>query len=125
MACAFLVVITLGIRQSFGLFLLPVTEALGSGREVFSLAMAMQNLVWGLASPIAGAMADKFGAARVAMIGALFYAGGLFLMGAVILPGGLLFGQIMIGIGPQCRDFYRTGAVRPPRLKNARWPWGW
>ncbi len=47
MACAFLVVITLGIRQSFGLFLLPVTEALGSGREVFSLAMAMQNLVWG------------------------------------------------------------------------------
>ena len=99
MACAFLVVITLGIRQSFGLFLLPVTEALGSGREVFSLAMAMQNLVWGLASPVAGAMADKFGAARVAMIGALFYAGGLFLMGAVISPGGLLFGQIMIGIG--------------------------
>ena len=92
MACAFLVVITLGIRQSFGLFLLPVTEELGSGREVFSLAMAMQNLVWGLASPIAGAMADKFGAARVAMIGALFYAGGLFLMGAVISPGGLLFG---------------------------------
>ena len=99
MASAFLVVITLGIRQSFGLFLLPVTEALGSGREVFSLAMALQNLVWGLASPVAGAMADKFGAARVALIGALFYAGGLFLMGAVISPGGLLFGQIMIGIG--------------------------
>ena len=50
LASAFLVIITLGVRQSFGLFLLPATEAMGTGREVFSLAMAMQNLVWGLAS---------------------------------------------------------------------------
>ena len=99
MASAFLVVVTLGIRQSFGLFLLPVTEAMGTGREAFSLAMAMQNLVWGLASPIAGAMADKFGAARIAAIGAICYAAGLLMMGMIISPGGLLFGQIMIGIG--------------------------
>ncbi|MDC1135832.1 MFS transporter [Alphaproteobacteria bacterium] len=99
MASAFLVVVTLGIRQSFGLFLLPVTEAMGTGREAFSLAMAMQNLVWGLASPIAGAMADKFGGARIAAIGAICYAAGLLMMGTIISPGGLLFGQIMIGIG--------------------------
>ncbi|CAI8401202.1 MAG: Putative niacin/nicotinamide transporter NaiP [Rhodospirillaceae bacterium] len=99
MASAFLVVVTLGIRQSFGLFLLPATEAMGTGREVFSLAMAMQNLVWGLVSPLAGAMADKFGAARVAAIGAICYAAGLLLMGIIVSPGGLLFGQIMIGIG--------------------------
>ena len=99
MASAFLVVVTLGIRQSFGLFLLPATEAMGTGREVFSLAMAMQNLVWGLISPLAGAMADKFGAARVAAIGAICYAAGLLLMGIIVSPGGLLFGQIMIGIG--------------------------
>ena len=99
MASAFLVVVTLGIRQSFGLFLLPATEAMGTGREVFSLAMAMQNLVWGLVSPLAGAMADKFGAARVAAIGAICYAAGLILMGIIVSPGGLLFGQIMIGIG--------------------------
>ena len=99
MASAFLVVVTLGIRQSFGLFLLPATEAMGTGREVFSLAMAMQNLVWGLVSPLAGAMADKFGAARVAAIGAICYAVGLLLMGIIVSPGGLLFGQIMIGIG--------------------------
>ena len=99
MASAFLVVVTLGIRQSFGLFLLPATEAMGAGREVFSLAMAMQNLVWGLVSPLAGAMADKFGAARVAAIGAICYAAGLLLMGIIVSPGGLLFGQIMIGIG--------------------------
>ena len=99
MASAFLVVVTLGIRQSFGLFLLPATEAMGTGREVFSLTMAMQNLVWGLVSPLAGAMADKFGAARVAAIGAICYAAGLLLMGIIVSPGGLLFGQIMIGIG--------------------------
>jgi predicted MFS family arabinose efflux permease len=99
MASAFLVVVTLGIRQSFGLFLLPATEAMGTGREVFSLVMAMQNLVWGLVSPLAGAMADKFGAARVAAIGAICYAAGLLLMGIIVSPGGLLFGQIMIGIG--------------------------
>ena len=98
-ASAFLVVVTLGIRQSFGLFLLPATEAMGTGREVFSLAMAMQNLAWGLVSPLAGAMADKFGAARVAAIGAICYAAGLLLMGIIVSPGWLLFGQIMIGIG--------------------------
>ena len=99
LASAFLVIITLGVRQSFGLFLLPATEAMGTGREVFSLAMAMQNLVWGLASPLAGAMADKFGAAKVAATGAIFYAIGLFAMGAYISPEGLFFGHIMIGIG--------------------------
>ena len=72
---------------------------MNTGREVFSLAMAMQNLVWGLVSPLAGAMADKFGAAKVAAAGAIFYAIGLFAMGAYISPEGLFFGQIMVGIG--------------------------
>ncbi|MDC0564338.1 MFS transporter, partial [Alphaproteobacteria bacterium] len=85
--------------QSFGLFLLPVTEALGTGREVFSLALALQNLLWGIASPFAGALADKFGAGRVAAIGTLFYAGGLVLMASFVSPSGLMMGQLMIGIG--------------------------
>ena len=99
MAAAFLVMVTLGIRQSFGLFLLPVTEALGTGREVFSLALALQNLLWGIASPFAGALADKFGAGRVAAIGTLFYAGGLVMMASFVSPSGLMMGQLMIGIG--------------------------
>ena len=98
-AAAFLVMVTLGIRQSFGLFLLPVTEALGTGREVFSLALALQNLLWGIASPFAGALADKFGAGRVAAIGTLFYAGGLVVMASFVSPSGLMMGQLMIGIG--------------------------
>ncbi len=98
-AAAFLVIITMGIRQTFGLFLLPVTEALGTGREVFSLAMALQNLLWGLSSPIAGGFADRYGAPRTAAIGTLCYAVGLLIMGYYITPGGLVIGQLMIGIG--------------------------
>jgi MFS family permease len=99
MAAAFLVVITLGIRQSFGLFLLPITEALGAGREVFSLGLAFQNLLWGISSPFAGALADKFGAGRVAAIGTVFYAGGLAVMAGFVTPGGMMMGHLMIGIG--------------------------
>jgi len=98
-ACAFLVVITMGVRQSFGLFLLPVTEALGSGREIFSLAMALQNLMWGLASPIAGGFADKFGSARVAVIGTVCYAAGLVMMSSLVTPSGLIAGNLLIGVG--------------------------
>lgn len=99
LAAAFLVVITLGIRQSFGLFLLPITEALGTGREVFSLGLAFQNLLWGIASPFAGALADKYGAGRVAAIGTLFYAGGLAVMAGFVTPGGMMMGHLMVGIG--------------------------
>ena len=99
MAAAFLVVITLGIRQSFGLFLLPITEALGTGREVFSLGLAFQNLLWGISSPFAGALADKYGAGRIAAIGTIFYAGGLAVMAGFVTPGGMMMGQLMIGIG--------------------------
>ena len=81
-ACSFLVIITMGIRQGFGLFLLPITEALGTGREVFSLSMALQNLIWGIASPIAGGFADKYGSAKVALVGTASYALGLIIMGA-------------------------------------------
>ena len=99
LAAAFLVVITLGIRQSFGLFLLPITEALGTGREVFSLGLAFQNLLWGIASPFAGALADKYGAGRVAAIGTLFYASGLAVMAGFVTPGGMMMGHLMVGIG--------------------------
>ncbi len=99
LAAAFLIVITLGIRQSFGLFLLPITEALGTGREVFSLGLAFQNLLWGISSPFAGALADKYGAGRVAAIGTLFYAGGLAVMAGFVTPGGMMMGHLMVGIG--------------------------
>lgn len=72
-----------GIRSALGLFLEPMTSARGWSRETFGLALALQNLFWGLGLPVAGAMADKFGASRVIMVGAVLYAVGLSAMGIV------------------------------------------
>lgn len=74
---ALIVAIAMGARQSFGLLLQPMTADLGIGREAFGLAIAVQNLVFGLASPLAGYLADRFGAPRVVVGCALLYAAGL------------------------------------------------
>jgi hypothetical protein len=59
-----ILMLALGTRQSFGLFLRPMSMDLGWGRETFSFAIALQNLVWGCAMPFAGAIADRYGAGR-------------------------------------------------------------
>jgi MFS family permease len=99
LAGAALVSATLGIRQVFGLFLQPISMELGAGFQLFSLAIAIQNLVWGLSSPVFGAAADRYGPWRVAAIGALLYGGGLFLMASFVTDAGIFIGQILIGLG--------------------------
>ena len=99
LAGAALVSATLGIRQVFGLFLQPISMELGAGFQLFSLAIAIQNLVWGLSSPVFGAAADRYGPWRVAAMGALLYAGGLFLMASFVTDAGIFIGQILIGLG--------------------------
>lgn len=96
---AALVSITLGIRQVFGLFLIPISIELNSGVQIFSLAIAIQNLVWGASSPVFGAVADKYGAWRVAAFGLLVFAAGLLSMALVVNEAGIFLGQILIGIG--------------------------
>ena len=87
-----------GIRAIFGLFLEPLTVARGFDRETFALAMALQNLLWGLGLPVAGALADRFGPPWVLAGGAVVYALGVFGMAqaesslALHLTGGLLTG---------------------------------
>lgn len=71
--------VTNGMRNSFGLFTLPVTADLGISRETWALALAIQNLAWGVTQPIAGAIADKHGTARVVLTGLVVYAVGLVL----------------------------------------------
>ena len=90
---------TLGIRQAFGLFLVPVSQDLGTGLQIFSLAIAMQNLVWGLSSPLFGALADRIGAWKVAALGAFIYTFGLLLMALWVTEAGMMFGQALIGLG--------------------------
>ena len=98
-AGAYLVTVTLGIRQAFGLFLVPVSQDLGTGLQIFSLAIAMQNLVWGLSSPLFGALADRIGAWKVAALGAFIYTFGLLLMALWVTEAGMMFGQALIGLG--------------------------
>ena len=99
LAGATLVSATLGIRQVFGLFLQPVSLELGTGFQLFSLAIAVQNLIWGLSSPLFGAAADRHGPWRIAAIGALLYGGGLFLMASFVTEAGIFIGQILVGLG--------------------------
>ena len=99
LAGAALVSATLGIRQVFGLFLQPISMELGAGFQLFSLAIAIQNLVWGLSSPVFGAAADRYGPWQVAAMGALFYGGGLLLMASFVTDAGIFIGQILIGLG--------------------------
>ena len=94
-----LVTISLGIRQSMGLFLDPISLEMGTGRELFSLAIAVQNLLWGLSSPMFGAMADRIGGWKVASLGGILYAAGLLVMTGMVTPSGMLLGNFMIGLG--------------------------
>jgi predicted MFS family arabinose efflux permease len=86
---AFIVTLSMGIRHGFGLWLQPVTMDRGWSRETFAFALAIQNIAWGVAGPFAGALADRFGAFRVLLVGALLYAGGLVLM--ALSTSGLAF----------------------------------
>jgi MFS family permease len=89
-----------GPRSTMGFFLTPMTTELGWARGVFALAIAIQNLVWGLAQPLAGMIADKFGTARVLVAGALAYSLGLALMSQTTDPLALqLTAGLLVGLG--------------------------
>ena len=100
---AAVVTLSMGIRHGFGLWLQPITMDRGWTRDTFALAMAVQNLAWGLAGPFAGMLADRFGAFRVLIVGGLLYAAGLVLMAlstsgmAFLGSAGLLLGMAQAG----------------------------
>ncbi|MDH6240912.1 MFS family permease [Polynucleobacter sphagniphilus] len=72
-----MVTLSMGIRHGFGLFNLPITMANGWGRETFALTIALQNLIWGAFQPITGALADRYGALKIMVMGGILYALGL------------------------------------------------
>ena len=92
--------LSLGIRHGFGLFLPPMSAEFGWGREGFAFAIALQNLIWGLAQPFAGAVADRFGARRTIILGGILYGLGLLTMGLADSPWSLsLSAGLLIGLG--------------------------
>jgi MFS family permease len=89
-----------GPRSTFGFFIQPMSREFAWGRDVFGLALALQNLLWGLGQPLAGAIADRFGSLRVIFVGALLYAGGLVVMRYASTPLSLDLGAgVLIGFG--------------------------
>ncbi|NOJ45486.1 MFS transporter [Bradyrhizobium archetypum] len=101
MICGCLIaLLSFGPRSSLGFFVQPMSREFAWGRDVFGLAVALQNLLWGLGQPIAGAIADRFGILRVMIVGALLYAGGLLLMRYSTVPLSLNLGAgVLIGFG--------------------------
>ncbi len=104
--------LTLGQRHSVGLYQLPIVLSFGLTRETFSFAIALQNIVWGLAQPFSGYLADRFGTARVILGGAAFYVAGLLL--TTLSDGRLslaLSAGVLVGLGLAGTAWTVNGAV--------------
>jgi predicted MFS family arabinose efflux permease len=111
--------LSLGARSTFGLYLDPVVETLGTTKAQFSLAIAIQNIVWGLSQPITGAIADKYGSAKMLAVGSLGYAAALLLMSTAEGAGMLyLSAGFMTGVATGAASFSvvlsAVGRMAPP-----------
>lgn len=95
-----ILIVSLGIRQSFGIFMLPISETFNSGREFFSFTIALQNLLFGVFQPFVGMAADKWGARRIIILGAISYAAGLYLTSRTTDPSWLTLSLgALVGFG--------------------------
>jgi MFS family permease len=99
LAAGLIVGIAMGLRQVMGLYLPPMTKELGIGREPFSMAMAVANLVWGFGAILAGMIADRYGAGRVVVAGTVATMAGMYLMYAAQSGYDLLISGVLLGIG--------------------------
>ena len=98
--------LALGARSTMGIFLDPVSDGLGLGTGSFALMVAVQNLIWGIGQPVAGALADRFGTRRVLVIGAVIYAAGLLVLAEATGPMGLhVGGGVLMGVGMAAASF--------------------
>jgi len=97
--------ISFGPRSSIGFFLTPLSQTNHWGRDVFAFALAIQNLLWGVGQPFAGAIADRYGAPRVLSAGAVLYAIGLYMMASATTPSMLtLSAGVLVGFGLSGRN---------------------
>ena len=115
--------LTFGPRSTFGFFMQPMSREFGWGRDVFALAFAVQNLLWGIGQPISGAIADRFGTLRVISLGALMYAAGLIVMRYASTPASLEVGAgLLIGFGLSGCSFNLVlsafGKLMPPEWRG-------
>jgi MFS family permease len=110
-AGSILLALAFGIRHSFGIFLIPVSEKNQWGREVFAMGLAFQNLMWGIWQPFTGRISDKIGAGVVVCVGSILYSLGLFLMGFLTTKTGFIIASGILGIGISGVTFPIFGAI--------------
>lgn len=91
--------ISFAIRASFGVFQIPIAEEFGWPRTEFSLAIALQNLAWGIGQPLFGAVAEKIGDRKAIILGAITYAAGLVLSSYSMTPGAMQWSELLVGFG--------------------------
>ena len=124
-AGAVMLSLNMGVRQTYGLFLEPMTEALPVSHTSFGLAIAVQNLLWGLLTPLCGALADRFGTGRLLVAGGIVYVAGLLVMALVQTPLGLHLGAgILTGIAVSATGFplvLSAVARAAPPEKRSTW----
>ncbi|WP_180160693.1 MFS transporter [Acinetobacter sp. YH01004] len=120
---AIILALSLGVRHAFGLYLVPMSHEFGWGHNVFSLAIAMQNLIWGAVQPITGAFADKYGSKIVVAVGGALYALGLLLM--AVSSTGLLLNLsvgLILGLALSATSFpvllSAVGRAAPPEKRS-------
>lgn len=98
-AGCFIILVSFAIRSAFGVFQIPIAEEFGWLRSDFSMAIAIQNLAWGVGQPIFGALAERYGDRRAILLGAIVYAAGLVLSSMAVTPGQHQWLEILVGFG--------------------------
>ncbi|MBT26874.1 MAG: MFS transporter, partial [Rhodobacteraceae bacterium] len=94
-----IILIGFSVRASFGVFQIPIASEFNWPRAEFSLAIAIQNLAWGIGQPLFGAMAEKVGDRKAILLGALVYAAGLVLSSFAVTPQAHQLYEILVGFG--------------------------
>jgi MFS family permease len=127
LATGVVLTMAMGVRHGFGFWMQPISQAHGWTRETYSLAQAMQNLMWGAIGPFAGMAADRFGTMRVVLVGAVSYAAGLFWMALVKDPTLFVLGTgLFVGLGLACTAFGAVSGIigRVAPAEKRSWAFG-
>ena len=122
-AGAAIITIAMGVRSTFGIFMQPLSAEHGISITVLSLSLALQNLVWGIVQPVAGALSDRHGAGRVIAVGGVLYALGLYVAVSFSEPMMIMLGAgILIGLAQSCTTFSVVLGVISRRVSEQRRP---
>ncbi|MBC3874458.1 MFS transporter [Undibacterium flavidum] len=124
LASGFVLTLSMGVRHGFGFWLQPISQEYHWTRETFSMAIAIQNLMWGVFGPFAGMAADKLGTAKVIVLGAILFAVGLLWMALVNQPFAFIAGSgILIGAALACTTFGAVSGIIGRTAPEAKRSW--